>query len=272
MKLLIPIFKKLPISTGGSLRNLTLAKNLSAETDLIIQLWKGFQVIAEKKLSFDGQFAKHFFLEEIFPTEIVHSAGIATVEFDYSRLSEAERSKNFGSHEVQLLLKSRESQTRASVLFDLIPDKKPGHTYTPILHAGHSAIVNSEMDSFAVLLNFRPPYLKTEEPSQKMRLQSKSASGDLIKERIIEVPYNETIEISYAEEFDSAGGFQSGSTLNFAGGSSQFAIFTVFMNHKTKTLGIEHSLPPYYYCSGVFDPKNRGQFYARAFSDLGMQL
>jgi hypothetical protein len=54
----------------------------------------------------------------------------------------------------------------------------------------------------------------------------------------------------------------------FKGGASQFAIFTVFMNERTQALGIEHSLPPYYYCSGVFEPQNRKSFYERAFSDL----
>lgn len=265
MKLLIPIFKKLPIHSGGSLKNLKIARNLSQETDLLVRLWRKFEVLAEKRLPFHESFSQHFFLNELFSEQELEEAGLATVEFDISRLPSTEK---FESIEVQFLLKSKLSTNRASVLFDLIPDKKPGHTYTPILHAGHSAWVDSNTDSYAVLLNFRPPHLKTEEKVQRMHIQAKAPTGEILSERKLDIPYNETVEISYREEFKNLGGFQPGCTLNFSGGSSQFAIFTAFTNQMTQAIGIEHSLPPYYYCSGVFEPKNRMKFYQRAFSDL----
>jgi hypothetical protein len=56
--------------------------------------------------------------------------------------------------------------------------------------------------------------------------------------------------------------------MNFKGGQSQFAIFTVFWNQKSQAIGIEHSLPPIYYCSNVYHPQSRQTFYKNAFSDI----
>ena len=269
MKLLLPILTDLNIQSGFGIRNPLKIRSLKAEPEILIQLWKDFELLDSKNIKFDGLEAVRIFLNEIFPAQTVATAKLATVEFDPKTFSIDDQKEFFKeSFEGQCIFQDQASKNWTALLYDFIPDKKSGHRYSPILHCAHSAYVSDLHDSYAVLANFRPPYLKAETITQNMNMQIKSPQGELLSEKKMQLPFNASSLISIKDEFSAVGGFKPGSTLNFKGGASQFAIFTLFRNKKTGSLGIEHSLAPIYYCSGVLNPETRKTFYQNAFSDI----
>jgi len=269
MKLLLPIFHSLPIQTGFGLRNPKLLRSLRGEISVSVKIWKDFQLVAESSVGFENKQALRIFLSDLFSTEQLALASLATVEFDTERLSAEDRAHlKTQAFEAQSLLRHAQTKLWTAVLFDLIPDKKAGHQYAPILHCAHSGHVSPLHETYALLLNFRPPSLAVSQKNQKLHLQLKNPQGQLLKEEILSIDFNSTSLVSFREKFASVGGFVPGSTINFKGGESQFAIFTLFMNSQSGAFGIEHSLAPFYYCSGLQIPNSRKTFYQNAFSDM----
>lgn len=266
MKLFIPIFKNLPLDTGFRIQNLGLLKCLKKQPELLCQLWNGFTVLDSLKVSFNGSYYLNKTLNELFPESLLSQAGIATLEFELDDLPPEDKALLHNNlFEAEVILKGKTSNSWTTVLYDLIADKKTAHRYSPILHSAHTAEIGKFSDSFVLLLNFRPAYLKTEALFQTMELELKSPSGVLLATKNLEIPFNFTTTISFLQEFSLFGPFQPGSQINLKGGESQFAIFTLFWNSKTESLGIEHSLPPMYYCKGILKPNSRKVFYKNAF-------
>lgn len=273
MKLLLPILNQLEIESGFAIRNPQVLKNLKDGGPARVQLWKDFHVINEVKIEFQKKPAVRIYLKDLFPDFEIKQATLATVGFSNLDFSEVDQKNLFPSaFEAQCLFRSKHSNSWTSVLYDLIPDKKPGHTYAPILHSGHAAYFDQDIDCYSILVNHRPQFLMPAKLEQEMNIQIKSPSGEVKTQKIIQIPFNHTTLFSYREFFPANSDFELGSSMNFKGGESQFAIFTLFRNVKTQALGIEHSLAPLYYCSGVRDNKTRSVFYKNAFSDVRNNL
>lgn len=269
MKLLLPLLSQIKVDSGFGIRNPSRVRSLKSEPGILVQLWKDFDLVDSKKMNFHSQDSLRIFLPEIFSDSLLMAASLATVEFDLDSFSAPDKSEFLkSSFEAQCLFRDQKTKKWSALLYDMIPDKKPNHKYAPILHCAHSAYVSSSINSYGVLANFRPPYLKPNRKNQDMNIQLKSPKGDLLAQKRIEFAFNSTVLVSFKDEFSSVGGFQPGCTMNFKGGESQFAIFTLFQNNQTGSLGIEHSLAPFYYCSGLLQPESREIFYRNAFSEL----
>ena len=240
---------------------------------MLCQIWSGFDLVGSKEISFDGDFHKYIYLSQLFSEEQIENSGIATLEFIFDGVPESEmqllKKELF---EAEIILRAKKSKSRSTVLYDLIGDKRPGHKYAPILHCAHTADVSENWDTRALLMNFRPAYLKSDQDSQKMNVFLKSKEGELLKTKTIDIKFNSTLTVSFAEEFKEFGGFKPGMQMNFKGGESQFAIFTLFWNSKSHSIGLEHSLPPIYYCKGILNPAHRGIFYQNAFRTEGRSI
>jgi hypothetical protein len=289
MKLYLPIFNQkqntslpFPLFSGAAIANPKLINHQLPETEVIIKLWDEFSVINQKNMGFNASGSLQFYLDELFDEESLNKATLATAEFDPQTLPASKILKLQGLYEVKSLLRS--SSTEAGVLYDLINDKMANHKYSPIIHPLHAGVPQSLGDSetFCLFVNFRPPELKPKENQlhlpfeavsfQKMHLELKKASGNVISEKIITIPYNSTYLISLRDEFKNFGGYEHGDQIVFKGGASQFAIFNLFINPLNKSIGIEHSLPPVYYSSGLFKPEQRSLFYKRAFEKVNQKL
>jgi len=81
MKLFLPIFHQLPIETGFGLRNPLHTRGLTKEPQVQVSLWKGFNLLAEKKISFQGKDGIQCYLQDLFTDTELKNAGIASVEF-----------------------------------------------------------------------------------------------------------------------------------------------------------------------------------------------
>lgn len=269
MRLLIPIFKQLPIEGGVGIRNIGLLKKFSQQPSLIVKIWKNLDILHQKTIPFQGMTARQIFLSDHFSADQISSGGLATIEFDQTSLSDVEKQKMFSQlFETQLALRSKNQKNWGSVLYDLVLDRKAGHKFSPILHSAHTAYITPDIETFAVFMNFRAPATAPSSTNQKMNLEVKSADGHLLGTKVLSLPFNDTAEISFSNEFQPYGGYHNGAQLNFKGGESQFAIFTLFFNKKTESFGIEHSLPPIYYCSAIYEPQNRVTFFKNALKGL----
>lgn len=287
MKLFLPIFNQktdkknmigFPIIAGASFFNPKYLGVGLPEADLLIQAWDGFHLVQKKRISFKDEKFVSFYLDQLFSESELEKFSLVTVEFDPLALSPELMRAKYGLFEMKSLLKTPFME--AGVLYDLIGDKKLGHKYSPILHPFHAGLTVQEegtltTDTFCLFVNFRPPEISPYEanlhkPFEKIDTQAlwigfKKANGEVVKEEIIEVPYNSTKLISLGEAFTDFGGYSYGDQIIFKGGASQFAIFNLFVNKKNQSIGIEHSLPPVYYSSGLFEAQQRNRFYQRAF-------
>jgi hypothetical protein len=271
MKLILPLFNELGLQSGFSIQNPTEQYHLKKEPNLSITLLKNFEIISQKTIEFKNQSCLRVFLPEIFDTSSIKNAGIATIEFSKDSVDLEDQGRFFkNSFEGNCVFKNPINKKTAGLLFDFIPDKKPGHIYAPILHCAHSAYISAQEDCYTVLANFRPISLKPDQMTHRMKIQLKSPQGQLLGERSLDLLFNHTDLISIGDLFQDIGGFYPGCTVNFKGGASQFVIFTLFINRATGSMGIEHSLAPLYYCSGSVNPETRTQFYKNAFA--GMEI
>lgn len=285
MKLLLPVFNhrtaqsiQFKLVAGASIFNPKFLGVGLPEADLVLRAWKGFEIKNESRLSFEGGRHLNFYLDEVFSDSEMENITLVTAEFDETVLPPSLIQAQYGLYEAKTLLKAPTME--AGVLYDMIADKRPGHRYSPIIHPFHTGVVHkgegfARADTFCLFVNFRPPSLRPKAESlhkpfegaqtQKMWMGLKKAAGNLVSEKILNLDYNSTDLISLGDAFAAFGGYQDGDQLVFKGGASQFAVFTLFVNHPFQSIGIEHSLPPVYYSSGLFSPQKRGQFYSRAF-------
>ena len=84
------------------------------------------------------------------------------------------------------------------------------------------------------------------------------------------VPYNSSfllpVEATLARLGVAVEALAGGVISHCRGGASQFSIFTLIRNARSGAVGIEHSLPPYYYVTGISHPAIRGPFYRHALA------
>jgi hypothetical protein len=254
MKLLIPIFKTLPLQSGFSIQ----APPGISQSSANVILWQNFKKLNEKQLQFSHNVLTYY-LNELFSEAELQVATLATLE-PISHVAGA----RIPSYEAELRISHDRAVNEAVVLYDLIPDKKPGHTYTPILHNANATSLTDKFDTFQILLNYRN--IPAETSSQKMHIKAMTSSNQIADDWSEELSFNSTHIFSIKKIFKQS--YENAGRVEFKGGNSQFAIFNLMFNESTSSLGIEHSLPPYYFASDIYKIPNRSIFYDRAFSKI----
>jgi hypothetical protein len=150
----------------------------------------------------------------------------------------------------------------ASVINGFVPERAESYKFSPIFHAGHYFLADARFMTYLCLVNYnghkRGAPLQPGENSMEFRLISDSGKrlGAITKS----VTYNSTFLISVSELLREAGGEEVSErhvNVHVRGGSSQYAIYTVFRNTREGTIGVEHSLAPHYYTEAVKKPVMR---------------
>jgi hypothetical protein len=168
--------------------------------------------------------------------------------------------------EGELLFRAAEQQI--AVLTGLVPLRDPGFKFTPILHQAHYNVLLPNFETYVVLANVVSEH-DVPPGSNRMQVEIRNLSAEVLAVTEIDVGFNSTYLLPIGE-FARAQGVATdqGLSLRIRGGASQFAIFTVYRNLGSGAVGIEHSLPPFYFTEAPFDPALRARFHKAAFRDL----
>ncbi|HNF59216.1 MAG TPA: hypothetical protein PLN89_06560, partial [Elusimicrobiota bacterium] len=150
--------------------------------------------------------------------------------------------------EGQLFLNRETKSSYATVLYGFVPIRPSGSAFSPVLHYAHYLQNLPEATSHMVFCNYNPTYTGSPPDCNRMKNRLLSRNGDVLKEFENEIPFNSTRVVSINKLVREDFGIRDEHVvLVTKGGKSQFAIFTVNQNTHTGNVGIEHSLPPYYY-------------------------
>jgi hypothetical protein len=257
MKAIIPIVNELPIEFGITLTNFKRLNDSSIK--ILFPLWNGCNYIRSVEVC-----QKKFitiFLSDIFSEGDIKASSVATAVFiDFTKPK-----KEYKLFEIQLMVRSNDHKNFASILYDMVPDHDKNYLYSPILHCAHTAIIDENIDTYILMANHRR--LPENLDKQKIRLSIIKGVGTILSKSEEIVNFNSSKLISFRDKF-SEFNFEAGDQIDIKGGNSQFAIFTIFFNKNSKSIGIEHSLPPIYYVSDIYKNPNRKLF----FSNLGFNL
>jgi hypothetical protein len=180
-----------------------------------------------------------------------------TVELDGADSSELEG---------ELLFRNGQQQT--AVLTSLVPLRAAGFKFSPILHQAHYNVLLDQFDTWVVLTNLVGEGDLPVKPN-KLQVEFRNLGAEVLAVTEVDIGYNSTYLLSIRDLARSQGArVDQGLSVRIRGGSSQFAIFTVFQNRASGALGIEHSLPPMYFTEAPFNPDLRARFQKAAFGDL----
>jgi hypothetical protein len=154
------------------------------------------------------------------------------------------------------------------VLTSFVPFRPPGYKFTPIIGLLHYYRFGAELENYTLLVNLKGA--GDAEGANRLHVDYYSFAGEPLAAADLDVPYNSghlhPVEASLAAQGVPADALAGGVIAHCRGGASQFSIFTLIRNRRTGALGLEHSLPPYYYVTGISHPDIRGPFYARALA------
>ena len=174
--------------------------------------------------------------------------------------------ENSSDIEGELLFRNGDQQI--AVLTGLVPLRNPGFKFSPILHQAHYNVLLPNFETYVVLANLAG---EGDQPLRPNRLQVeiRNHSADILAVTEIEAGLNSTFLLPIGELARSnRAPANPRLSLRVRGGASQFAIFTVFRNLSSGALGIEHSLPPFYFTEAPFNPELRARFHKAAFGNL----
>ena len=170
--------------------------------------------------------------------------------------------------EGEVLFRTNDRTQHVAVLTNLVPCREPGFKFNPILHQAHYNIFGDRCDTYIVHANLVG---EGEQPAQANRLQIeiRNLAAEVLSVEYRELKFN-TPWLLPVKQFTEALGLPTdrGLTLRLRGGASQFAIFTVYHQSETNSVGIEHSLPPIYFTEAPFNPDLRKRYVKAAFGDL----
>lgn len=162
----------------------------------------------------------------------------------------------------------RNGQQQNAVLTGLVPLRAPGFKFSPILHQAHYNVLFDQFETSVAFANLAGEGDPPAHPN-KLQVEFRNLKADVLVVTEIEIGYNSTYLLPVRGLAQIHGTpVDRGLSLRIRGGSSQFAIFTVFQNHSSGALGIEHSLPPMYFTEAPFNPELRPRFQKAAFGDL----
>ena len=155
------------------------------------------------------------------------------------------------------------------VLTSFVPFRPAGYKFTPVIGLTHYHKFGPEFENHTLFVNLKGAGA-TADGVNRLHIDYYSFAGARLATADLDVPYNSgylhAVEASLAEHGVPAAALAGGVIAHCRGGASQFSIFTLIRNKRTGALGLEHSLPPYYYVTGISHPAIRGPFYARALA------
>jgi hypothetical protein len=155
------------------------------------------------------------------------------------------------------------------VLTSFVPFRPAGYKFTPIIGLTHYHKFAPEFENYTLFVNMKGAGA-IDDDANRLHIDYYGFSGVRLATTDLDVPYNSgylhAVEASLAERGVDAAALSGGVISHCRGGASQFSIFTLIRNRRTGALGFEHSLPPYYYVTGISHPDIRGPFYARALA------
>jgi len=170
--------------------------------------------------------------------------------------------------EGQILARTAEGGRYSTVLTSMVPFRPAGYKFTPIIGLTHYHKFGPEFENYTLFVNLKGA--GDGDGANRLHIDYYSFSGARLATADLDVPYSSgylhAVEASLTERGVPADAFAGGVIAHCRGGASQFSIFTLIRNKRTGALGFEHSLPPYYYVTGISHPAIRGPFYARALA------
>jgi len=171
--------------------------------------------------------------------------------------------------EGQFLVRAAPEGRYGCVLTSFVPFRPAGYKFTPVIGLTHYHKFGPEFENYALFVNLKGAGA-TDDGANRLHVDYYSFAGARLATADLDVPYNSgylhAVEASLAEHGVPAAALSGGVIAHCRGGASQFSIFTLIRNKRTGALGLEHSLPPYYYVTGISHPDIRGPFYARALA------
>jgi len=173
-----------------------------------------------------------------------------------------------GEIEGQFLVRAAPDGRYGCVLTSFVPFRPAGYKFTPIIGLLHYYRFGPELENYTLFVNLKGA--GDGDGANRLHIDYYSFAGARLAAADLEVPYNSghlhPVEASLAAQGVPAEALAGGVIAHCRGGDSQFSIFTLIRNKRTGALGLEHSLPPYYYVTGISHPDIRGPFYARALA------
>lgn len=170
--------------------------------------------------------------------------------------------------EGQFLLRAADGRY-GYVLTSFVPCRPPGYKFTPIIGLTHYHKFGPEWENHTLFVNLQG--IEAGAGANRLHVDYYGFDGGRLAAEEIEVPFNGSrlhgVEASLAAAGVPAAALAGGVIAHCRGGASQFSVFTLIRNRRTGAVGIEHSLPPYYYVTGISDPAIRVPFYRRALAD-----
>lgn len=170
--------------------------------------------------------------------------------------------------EIEGELLFRNGQQQTAVLTGLVPLRNAGFKFSPILHQAHYNVLLEQFETYVVFTNLVGEDDLTPR-ANKLQVEIRNLGAEILALTEIDVGLNSTFLLPVRDLARTLGvRTDQGLSLRIRGGASQFAVFTVFQNRASGTLGIEHSLPPIYFTEAPFNPDLRARFQKAAFGDL----
>jgi len=155
------------------------------------------------------------------------------------------------------------------VLTSFVPFRPAGYKFTPIIGLLHYYKFGPDLENYTLFVNLKGAGA-CDDGANRLHVDYYGFGGERLATCEVDVPYNSShllcLEALLAEHGVAPAALAGGVIAHYRGGASQFSIFTLIRNKRTGALGLEHSLPPYYYVTGISHPAIRGPFYARALA------
>jgi hypothetical protein len=155
------------------------------------------------------------------------------------------------------------------VLTSFVPFRPAGYKFTPIIGLLHYYKFGPAFENYTLFVNLKGAGA-VDDGANRLHVDYYSFAGERLAAADLDVPYNGSllhpVETTLAERGVPRAALAGGVIAHYRGGASQFSAFTLIRNRQTGALGLEHSLPPYYYVTGISHPAIRGPFYARALA------
>jgi hypothetical protein len=171
--------------------------------------------------------------------------------------------------EGQFLARDAGSGRYSTVLTSMVPFRPEGYTFTPIIGLTHYHKFGPEWENYALFVNCKGAG-DAADGGNPMHADYYSFAGARLAASDFIVPFNSgfllPIEATLAQLGVPAEALAGGVISHCRGGASQFSIFTLIRNKRSGAVGLEHSLPPYYYVTGISHPAIRVPFYQRALA------
>lgn len=155
------------------------------------------------------------------------------------------------------------------VLTSFVPFRPAGYKFTPIIGLLHYYKFGPDLENYTLFVNLKGVGA-VDDGANRLHVDYYGFGGERLAVSDLDVPYNGShlfcLEALLAEHGVPPAALAGGVIAHYRGGASQFSAFTLIRNARTGALGLEHSLPPYYYVTGISHPRIRVPFYARALA------